>query len=59
MKNIIFLDIDGVINSRRTLISGGNFPHDFSNMELFDNTAIKMIQKLCEKTNSKIVISST
>lgn len=59
--NIIFLDIDGVLNSKRKLIeiynkthkshSGYNYP--------FDEKCLEYLKLLVEKTNSKIVITSS
>ena len=59
--NIIFLDIDGVLNSHRKLIevykkthkphSGYNYP--------FDEICLNNLKELVEKTNSKIVITSS
>ena len=59
--NIIFLDVDGVLNSRNKLIeiynktqkphSGNNFP--------FDEKCLENLKKLVEETNAKIVITST
>jgi len=58
---ILFLDIDGVINSYRTAHAMGQFPftttpHD---LVLFDLTAIKLIQRICDDGDIKIVLSST
>ena len=59
--NIIFLDIDGVLNSQNKLIeiynktgkphSGNNFP--------FDEKCLENLKILVEETNAKIVITST
>ncbi len=59
--NIIFLDVDGVLNSQNKLIelynkthkshSGMNFP--------FDENCFENLKILVEETNSKIVITST
>ena len=59
--NIVFLDIDGVLNSRNKLIelyyktgkphSGTNYP--------FDEKCLENLKRLIEETNSKIVITST
>lgn len=59
--NIIFLDIDGVLNSHRKLIevykkthkphSGYNYP--------FDEICLNNLKRLVDITNSKIVITST
>ena len=60
-KNIIFLDVDGVLNSISNLIkvyekthrqhSGYNYP--------FDEKCLENLRLLVEETNSKIVITST
>lgn len=59
--NIIFLDVDGVLNSLSNLIdmcnrtkksySGYNYP--------FDKKCLKNLKILVESTDSKIVVSST
>ena len=59
--NIIFLDVDGVLNSTNKLIevynktkkqhSGYSYP--------FDEKCLENLKTLVNKTNSKIVISST
>jgi hypothetical protein len=58
---VLFLDIDGVLNSERTCVAHDGFPHSFSkyDMAMFDHTAIALIRKLCEKTGCSIVLSST
>lgn len=59
--NIVFLDVDGVLNSQNKLIklynktgkphSGNNFP--------FDEKCLENLKILVEETNAKIVITST
>jgi hypothetical protein len=56
---ILFLDIDGVLNSYRSCFATGNFPHKPSELEHFDMIAVGLIRKVCEETNTKIVLSST
>lgn len=68
---ILFLDIDGVLNSSRTAVihgtkpdgtlTGLGYPHDLSlkSMRKFDPIAIGLIRQLCYETNCKIVLSST
>jgi hypothetical protein len=58
---VLFLDIDGVINSRRTVIATDGFPHDFSESgkKKFDWIAVGMIRDLCEREKASIVLSST
>lgn len=58
---VLFLDIDGVLNSHRTAIAHGGFPHGFSpeQMQKFDHAAIGLIRKVCEETGAVIVLSSS
>lgn len=63
---VLFLDIDGVLNSHRTCTAFGSplkggFPHGFDddNMALFDHAAIGLIRKLCDKSDASIVLSSS
>lgn len=51
MKNIIFLDIDGVIN----IYSDGS--DKFGN--LFNASFVSNLGEIVERTNAKIVITST
>jgi hypothetical protein len=58
---VLFLDVDGVINSVRSATAFGGFPWkvDSKEIKLFDNVAISLIRKICKETNTKIVLSST
>lgn len=58
---ILFLDIDGVVNSVRSATAQGGYPWavDEPSMRLFDPVAIALIKKLCDETETKIVLSST
>lgn len=58
---VLFLDIDGVINSERTVEASGGYPHSFldHDMSRFDPIAVKLIQKLLRDTGSVVVVSST
>ena len=59
--NIVFLDIDGVLNSKRKLIEVYNQtrkPHSGSSYP-FDERCLENLKYLIEETNSKIVITST
>lgn len=65
---VLFLDIDGVLNSVRSAIALGGYPHpnrDEQASELirsedrFDLVAVGLIRMLCQKTDTKIVLSST
>lgn len=53
-KSIIFLDIDGVLNTMRTQMAFESIPLN----QGWDITACQMIQRLCQKHNIQIVISS-
>lgn len=58
---VLFLDIDGVLNSRRSATAFGGYPWDFDEkgMSRFDMVAFRLIQKLVKETGCKIVLSST
>ncbi len=57
---ILFLDIDGVICSIRSAVAFGGYPWkvDKSNIDKFDIVAINLIRKICEETDTKIILSS-
>src|SRR5882672_9208221 len=70
-SRVLFLDIDGVLNSHRTAtVQGGpsefggapvgdGFPHDFSEKGLkkFDPVAVALVRQLCIETQCSIVLS--
>lgn len=58
---VLFLDIDGVLNSQRTLMATGSYPFCFDehNKARFDWIAVGLIRKLCEKEDASIVLSSS
>jgi hypothetical protein len=55
---VLFLDIDGVINSVRTAVANGGYPFELEEQEAFDQVAIKLIRGLCRAGDVKIVLSS-
>lgn len=55
---ILFLDVDGVINSRRTAYAYGRYPHEPID-EAFDYVALRLIRKLCTVGDIKIILSSS
>lgn len=55
---VIFLDIDGVLNSVRTAVAYGGYPHSLKPGSGFDWVAIRMIRGLCEATGVRVVLSS-
>ena len=60
-SRVLFLDIDGVLNSHRTAIGLGGIPHDFdaAGLALFDLAAVGMLRGLCEAGNVSVVLSSS
>jgi hypothetical protein len=58
---LLFLDIDGVLNSERTYLAFGRYPHTFSESDLacLDLVAVGMIRKLCKVTGAQVVLSSS
>lgn len=62
MNKILFLDIDGVLNSTRSVTAFGNYPHPHDievSQSRFDWVAVGLIRKLCQETGANIVLSST
>lgn len=55
---VLFLDIDGVLNSVRSAIAMGGYPAPNRNSERFDMVAVELIRRICAK-GVKIVLSST
>jgi hypothetical protein len=57
---VLFLDIDGVLNSARSCVANHGYPHGFDghNMAMFDEVAVKLIRGLCAKGGVSVVVSS-
>lgn len=60
-SKVLFLDIDGVLNSLRSCYAFKGYPHCFSakDMAQFDHVAVSLIRRVCEETDASIVLSST
>lgn len=57
---VIFLDFDGVLNSRRTVAAYGCYGFlGFRDGYHLDPVALKMVEVLCKDTSASIVISSS
>lgn len=58
---VLFLDIDGVLNSHRTAYATGGFPHGFEPEQKakFDWIAVGLIRKICDQEDVSIVLSSS
>lgn len=56
---ILFLDIDGVLNSVRSAIAFDGYPYPNRYEEKFDEVAVQLIRTLCNNTKAVIVLSST
>lgn len=55
---VLFLDIDGVLNSMRTCTAFGGWPHRLQHIQAFDQVAIRLLQRLCDSSGVQIVLSS-
>lgn len=55
---ILFLDIDGVLNSTRTCVAFGGYPMELYHLEAFDQVAIRLIRRLCDSAGVQVVLSS-
>lgn len=58
-RKVLFLDIDGVLNSTRTAAAWGYYPLGFDNMQAFDGTALQLVRQLCTKGGVQVVLSSS
>ena len=58
---VIFLDIDGVLNSQRSCAALGGFPYPLSpqNWHLFDPVAVGLLRRVVQKTGAVCVLSSS
>jgi hypothetical protein len=59
-SRILFLDIDGVLNSTRSALAFDGTPHSFRSacMGQFDMVAVALVRRLCEVTGTAVVLSS-
>lgn len=55
---VLFLDIDGVLNSTKTCVATGGYPMELHHRSGFDWMAIKLLQRLCDSSGLQIVLSS-
>jgi hypothetical protein len=57
---VLFLDIDGVLNSHRTAYAFGGFPFDVAkHRSRFDEVAIALVRNICKAAGAQIVLSSS
>lgn len=55
---VLFLDIDGVLNSARTALAFGGYPMELEHLPAFDQAALGLIRRLCDAADVQIVLSS-
>ena len=55
---VIFLDIDGVLNSTKTSQAMGGYPQELYEREAFDWMAIRLLQRLADSSGVQFVLSS-
>lgn len=57
---VLFLDIDGVLNSHRSAYAFGGFPFDVDkHRNRFDEVAIALVRNVCTASGAQIVLSSS
>lgn len=58
---VIFLDIDGVLLSHRSVVAFGRWPNDLTpdDVAKFDPIALALLRNFCAASGAKIVLSST
>jgi len=55
---VLFLDIDGVLNSVRTCVAFGGYPMKLEHIAAFDLVAIRLLHRLCDSAGVVVVLSS-
>lgn len=56
---VLFLDIDGVLNSAKTCCAFGGYPMSMEHIAAFDQAAIRLLQRLCDSAGVQVVLSSS
>lgn len=57
---VLFLDIDGVLNSHRSAAAFGGFPFDISaHRARFDEVAIALVRNICRQAGAVVILSSS
>lgn len=58
---VLFLDIDGVLNSFKTCLAYGGYPLGTKpdQRPLFDDASVKLLQRFCDSSGVQIVLSSS
>lgn len=57
---VIFLDIDGVLNSHRSAVAFGGYPHHAADHRgKFDEVAVRLIRGIAKAAGAKVVLSSS
>jgi hypothetical protein len=58
---VLFLDIDGVLNSHRTALALGGVPHDLTpaGVAMLDPVALALVRNLCRAAGLSVVVSSS
>lgn len=57
---VLFLDIDGVLNSHRSAYAFGGFPFDVDkHRNRFDEVAVALVRNVCKASGAQIVLSSS
>ena len=57
---VLFLDIDGVLNSQRSCVAFNGYPHEVTEtLHQFDIVALNLIRRVCAVTGCKVVLSSS
>lgn len=58
---VVFLDIDGVLNSHRSCVAYGGYPMAVTGRDLamFDEVAVRLVAGIVKAAGAKVVLSST
>ena len=58
-NRVIFMDVDGVLNSMRTVYANGGYPRSLDDVDQFDVHSLALIRKFCAAAGADIVLSSS
>lgn len=58
-RKVIFMDIDGVLNSMKTVYANGKYPRALADVYQFDQNARALLRRFCASSGAEIVLSSS
>lgn len=53
------MDVDGVLNSMKTVYALGRYPRSLADVWMFDHSAVNLLRRFCKNSGADIVMSSS